>query len=334
MENPVTIENEVPKIARIGTDNFVDYLVGKRVSNGEVLRGDMDDFEKQIEVPEVMHQAIKEMYEEKREGQAMGPNHRARQAKVASQLEEYIPGITQHLENSSEEMVTAEQVRVVYTDMDTQKIGVTSSTFGYGYEADVTPAFQEATGKNGLPLMIVHTHPKDILFSPEDYSTMMVKVTADNDSARLMNAAIVLLPDGMQLMALATKDTPMLDQGEVQKLLVTENEESQANKMGLLTKSLDLLGQINERKRVIIGVNQIKDVLGPKYADVVDEQAKQFNIQPGELEQLEDMGKQVEREALNSRAKTNNTELVAFAKKIGVKLYFSQDMRTFKEFTA
>lgn len=264
----------------------------------------------------------------------MGPVHRARQAKVASELEKYIPGITQHLENSGEKNVTVEQARVIYVDIDTGNLGATSSTFGYGYETDVSPAFQEAITNNGLPLIIIHTHPKDVLFSPEDYSGMMVKVNADNDSARLMNAAIVLLPDGMQLMALATKDTPMLEQEEVQGLLVAENEESQSKKTGLLTKSLDLLNQISERKRIITGVSQIRELVGSKYASVVDESAKQFNIQPGELEQLENMTKKVEENALNSRAKTNNTELVAFAKKIGVKLYFSQDMRTFKEFSA
>lgn len=335
MSEPTPVEVEHDLVAKIGSKNFVGYLLGKKESDeGELMRGDLDDFEKEIEIPEEIHQAIKEMYEEKREGQMMGPVHRARQAETASQLEEYIPGITNYLDKSSEQSVTAEQVRVVYTDMDTQKIAVTSSTFGYGYEADVTPAFQEAIEKNGLPLIIVHTHPKDILFSPEDYSGMMIKVTTGNNSARLMNAAIVLLPDGMQLMAVATKDTPMLEQNEVQQLLTTENEESQSKKMRLLTKSLDLLSQISERKRIIIGVNQIKELVGEKYAAVVDEQAKQFKIQPGELEQLEDIAKQVEAEALNSRAKTNNTELVAFAKRMEIKLYFSQDMRIFKEFTA
>lgn len=59
---PSFSESEIKPIAKVGSANLVDYLTGKKETKDGQLRGDVDDFEKQIEVPEVMHQAIKEMY--------------------------------------------------------------------------------------------------------------------------------------------------------------------------------------------------------------------------------------------------------------------------------
>lgn len=332
MESPV--QTEVSKTERIGSSNFIDYLIGKtETSDGKILRGDHDDFEKQIEVPEEIHQAIKEMYEQRREGLLTGPSYRAQKARMAEEMEKYLPGLGDALNGVEAKSGFVEQARVVFSDLDSGKLGVTSSTHGYGYEADPSPAIEEATKQNGLPLMFIHTHPEDVLFSPEDYALMMIKVGTENLSARLMNAGIVLLPE-MQLMAVATTDTPMVSGEEVNKLLSERHDRIESGQSDVLKRSLDMLGKIYERRKVVEGVAAIKKAVGEKYASLIDEQAKQFNIQEGEAEQLERMSGDTERKSKNEGAQFINSELVSFAKEIGVKLYFSQDMRTFKEFSA
>ena len=95
-----------------------------------------------------------------------------------------------------------------------------------------------------------------------------------------------------------------------------------------------MLERIYERRKVVEGVAAIRKAVGEKYGGLVDEQTKKFNIQEGEVEQLEKLSNETEKISKNEGARFINSELVGFAKEIGVKLYFSQDMRTFKEFTA
>lgn len=95
-----------------------------------------------------------------------------------------------------------------------------------------------------------------------------------------------------------------------------------------------MLSKIYERRKVVEGVAAIKKAVGEKYAALGDEQAKQYNIQEGEAEELEKMSEETERISKNEGARFLNSQLVGFTKEIGVKLFFSQDMRTFKEFSA
>lgn len=238
MEAQITEEKaETSKIAKIGSENFIDYLIGKQISKGEVIRGDMNDFEKQIEVPEDIHQAIKEMYEQKREGLLTGSAYEASKARLAAEMEKHSPGLGDALNNMEAKPGYVEQARVVFSNMGTDKLGVTSSTHGYRHEVDPLPAIEEATKQNGLPLMFIHTHPEDVLFSPEDYALMMIKVNAENLSARLMSAAIVLTPE-MQLMAIATTDTPMVNGEDVKKMLNKWHNRTESGQSNILKKVL------------------------------------------------------------------------------------------------
>lgn len=332
MENTVTNE-DTPKIARIGTKNFSDYLIGMTFSNGEKLRGDIDDFEKQIEVPEVIHNSIKEMYEQQQEADLTGPSYELRRQRLIKEMEKYSSGLGEALDGVSPQKGLAEQARVIYSDLDNDEIKSTKSVFGHGYEVDPRDVLTEAANNNGVPLMLVHTHPEDVFFSPQDFALMMVKISSENISARLMNAGIVLLPD-MQIMAIATADTPMVTGMETGNIIGSKNEAMEMGTTDILKKGLDLLNQIHERRKVVEGVAAIKEAVGKENEAIVEEVAKKFNILEGESEMLEKLQQNNEKDTRDEGARFHNSELVGFAKEIGIKLYFSQDMRTFKEFSA
>ena len=74
---------------------------------------------------------------------------------------------------------------------------------------------------NGLlTLFNIHTHPKDALFSPQDYGSLVFDVRSLTTSKRLrkLYGTMVVCPS-MQVFALATPATPLVGAGEVQNLL-------------------------------------------------------------------------------------------------------------------
>jgi hypothetical protein len=238
MEQPQKIEVGSKKIARIGTDNFIDYLTDKKETDKGLLRGDIDDFEKQIEMPEEIHNAIKEMYEEKR---------------------------------GSKPPLNVEQARVIYFDRGKRNIRSTSSTYGSDTWVDMGEPIQEVVSKNGFPIIGIHTHLEDINLSFNDYLLMLSK--KPEEEIKMFKAEMVLL-QSMQIMAVATDNTPLFINGN-----------------GLYEFVRSHVSELNKKRLEL--------------TSVPDEEAK-----------------------------TINSALINFSRELNVKLYFSQDMRTFKEFSA
>lgn len=331
MEEQTTVEAETQKIARIGTDSFIAYLVGIKETPIGSLRGDIDDFEKAIEVPAEIHQAIKEMYELRREGLITGPTLEKRKSALAVEMNNISAGLGDSFMHLQPKVGHIEQARVVYIDVNNGELGSTSSTFGYGVEVSVFEPLQEAIAKNGLPIMSIHTHPEDANFSFADYSPLLMG--SSTEGVRLMKAQVVLLPK-MQLMVVVTRDTPIFTEGDdVNSLVSGRRDELDQQELQLARKSLAKLKAFSDRKRLADLVNMLREALGEEHKAMVDELAKRGGIQANESALLQaEIGKETKR-APDESARIINTAQVSFARELNLKLYFSQDMRTFKEFS-
>lgn len=323
------VENQ--KVARISTDNFVDYLSDIKKTPDGLLRGDIDDFEKQIEVPEEIHQTIKEMYEQKRESvSGMGAYTMQRRASYASEIGALLPGVEDKMLEQKDKPVTVEQARVVFMDMK-GKLGSTQSEYGYGEEVDMGVPFREARDKTGLPVVAIHTHPKDANFSFPDYKPLILGDSHEN--MRLVNSMVVLCPD-IQIMAVATKDTPILTNEKADELIAGKMDENQKKDVAIMGKMIETMQALSDRKQVVDTLDMLKNMAGEKFPDVVENARKEHNVQDGESEKLKDAMADVTKNTANEIPQSLNADLFAFAREMNVKLYFSQDMRTFKEFSA
>jgi hypothetical protein len=330
-EGGQTIETETKPIARIGTDNFVDYLSDVQKTPDGLLRGDIDDFEKQIEVPEVVHQTIKEMYEQKRESvSGMGAYTMQRRTAYTSQIDALLPGVQDKMLEQTDKPVSVEQARVVFIDMK-GGLGSTSSEYGYGEEVDMGVPFREARDKSVLPVVAIHTHPKDANFSFPDYKPLILGDSHEN--MRLVNSMVVLCPE-IQIMAVATKDTPILSNEKADELIMGKMDENQKKDVAIMGKMIETMQSLSDRKQVVDTLDMLKQMAGEKFPDVVENARKEHNVQEGESEKIKSELEAVTRNTANEMPQSLNADLIAFSREMNVKLYFSQDMRTFKEFSA
>jgi hypothetical protein len=331
MESPVNDEVVQPQIAKISTNNIVDYLIGKKSAPDGLLRGDLVDFEKLIEMPEEIHQTIKEMYEQKREAvSGIGVLTMQRRTAYTSQINALLPGIEDKILKQNEKSVAVEQARVVFIGGD-GNISSTSSEYGYGEEVDLGVPFQETRQKNGLPIVAIHTHPKDANFSFPDYKPLILGNSHEN--MRLVNSMIVLCPD-IQIMAVATKDTPILSNKGADELIMGKLDENQKKDLTIMGQMIETLQSLSARKQIVDTLGMLKQMAGEKYPDVVDKALKEHDVQEGESEKIQAEMKRVSKDTTDKGPQSLNADLIAFSSEMNVKLYFSQDMRTFKEFSA
>lgn len=332
MEAPLPVE--VSRIAKIGTSNFTEFLTGRSTTySGDAIRADLDDFEKQIEVPEPVHQAIKEMYEQKREGSFASPASEERERQMAAQVDLLSPGLGEEFLKREKKNETLEQARVVFEDPQTGELGSTASTFGYGSEVSLFEPIQEAIGQGCLPVLPIHTHPRDANLSFDDYSLMLTGI-GNNQHDRLMTSTMVLLPS-MQILALATKDTPVFGNGQdLDKFKSSHHEEFRQNEILLMKQFIELMQKLAKRQDLIKMAEMVRSTLGEKHKDVVEQALSQYDIKGGESEELEQMMAAAQKKGTDASAKLINSALIAFGRELHVKLYFSLDMRNFKEFSA
>lgn len=326
------VEVETPKVARINSSNFVNYLIDAGQTREGQLRGDIDDFEKQIVVPEEVHQAIKEMYEQRREGLITGPTSKVRQKMMAVEMERILPGLGEAISGMTPKVGSLEQAKVIYVNMGTGALEATASVYGFGTEVDLSEPIKEVVAKSGLPVMPIHTHPEDVNFSFGDYSLMLLG--NPSEKLRFFKANMVLLSN-MQVMAVATDDTPIFASGdEVDSLIQSHDRESYQKQTELTKKTFDALKKISDRIMLVEGIETVKQILGEKHTDIVEEAAKKYNLHEGESSELETEYNAEAQRGMDESSRAMNSVLMKFSRELNVKLYFSQDMRTFKEFSA
>jgi hypothetical protein len=167
---------EAKPIARINSCNFLDYLIGKKETKDGLLRGDLDDFDKRIVLPVKVCQAMEAMHKQQRQGLITGPNFEKEKKVLAAELDKLSPDLGKEFLEVSPEIGSIEQVRIVYVDVQRGEIGATPSSYGYGTEANILEPIQETLANYRIPVIGIHTHHGDSLFSPFDYYNLSYEI--------------------------------------------------------------------------------------------------------------------------------------------------------------
>ncbi len=244
-------------VTRINSENIFRYLQGfKTTSSGEQMFGRREEFAKVIDLGPVVSDSIKYMYD--------NPKYMFNQQGLS---------------------VPVEQLRViyfVYGHLGSSEIRSTDISYGTEDSVVMKPSLDQAIQNNGIPIIQIHTHPNDFMFTPDDY-LFLIWGTSET-SFRMLQSVIVACP-GLQVMALATNETPIY--------------ESVKDASNYLDK-IKIAFNDNLREEVS---NSISRGIGNS-------------------------------EALNGYARRINSMQVELTRELGLKMYTSNNMRIFKEFTA
>ncbi|KKU62412.1 MAG: hypothetical protein UX87_C0049G0013 [Candidatus Amesbacteria bacterium GW2011_GWA1_47_16] len=324
------------KRARISPKNFVYYLAGVSETGEGRLVGRKEDFDKEFDAGETISQTIKEMYSSKRTGEGMGEDTDNRIARLKTALEEIMPGVGKIFETSKQGEVELEQARVIIINTDTQMLGATEPVYGMGAEVNLMETLDKVPTGNSLPLIIVHTHPQDQLFSFDDYFPMLI---GEPETGRRFFRGIMVLTPEMQVMAVATSDTPIFwNAKEAEQFILAHNTEFEEMKIANVKEKLKQLDEIGLKKNFLQTLEAVKAM----EFDTDDATKQQLNamvkkIQNKEVEtlpELESQSQLISREGANMQGWLTNSSLVRFANMMQVKLYSSTDTRNFREFSA
>jgi hypothetical protein len=190
--------------------------------------------------------------------------------------------------------------------------------------------FSEAISK-GNPIMTIHTHGTEANFSFLDYAPL---IWGDPHLDIRMSKSMMVLCPGMQLLAISTKDTPMLPVEDAYKLMGKRDSETNIKTVSVLQEFAVVLSRISDRKQLIDTLFSMKDLLEQKQKGAFEGIIKEINVQENESAKLDEKMKDETKNANDEASRIINTDLMSFSREMNVKLYFSQDMRTFKEFSA
>lgn len=232
-----------------------------------------------------------------------------------------------------------ERTVTVFVDPLTQAIGTTEVTFGdYTSVRGAVHSIDETIFSEKLPLMQLHTHPDDILFSPNDYYPLITK-TALYGYGRRLKAVMVLCPN-LQVLALATARTMLLSSDDANRLLgdwsrtVEDDEGSKAvasNIEQLMIEHDRRTQEDLERTAMLAQTITSGTPLSRKERRGLRRKTeKRLTAFQGRERRFE----QTLAELKNRIAALENAEVLEFARMINVALYMSTNTVDFYKFSA
>lgn len=199
--------------------------------------------------------------------------------------------------------------------------------------------------RSGKLLTEVHTHPEDSLLSPIDYQALISEVKQE----RLMKASIVLCP-GIQILAIATPQTPLLqieDTGpyinqkvEAIKKCIDPRISTVFGRHQRLTDitskfHVSQLGKVFEEMKAL----QEKEARGELTKQEVEAELA-YLLEKGKIEsdafgeKLARVSKKTSDKAWATSNKLEEALNLEIARELNIKLYYSTNFRDFKEFSA
>lgn len=251
--------------------------------------------------------------------------------------------IRESLESFANIRSVGERSLVIYYDPEKSLIDATEVI--HGEFGSTTAATYEVFQAGQIPLMEVHTHPHNELFSPLDYYRMIVNLF--NEPYRMLRAAVVLCPD-IQVMALATPQTSLISQSMFQELAdnVSFDEAETLRENQLLARRDDVILAMGKRAKQLLekGVEHLKEledyytrglISEEEFSQLMDndgqEMESQYKAYAGRCTVLANRIFEV---LLGYQKHTTNRKLLAFARGVGIKLYSSTDFQHFRAFSA
>lgn len=219
--------------------------------------------------------------------------------------------------------VAGERMCTLYYDPETKTTRFTPVVQGEAEEVR-REAF-DLTRQHKLPLVEIHTHPKENFFSTQDLISILMSF--GRGRARVMKAALLLLPSS-QVLALASSETSKHDLGKLEQML----GEWQSSKK---TEEEQLAQQATEDEKANTG----------RFMRASGRLIKLTSSGRFTADQLNKTSRKIYRKATNYTNKQAtidvskneqilNRWLLGFALSNGINLYFSTNRRDFSAFTA
>ncbi len=329
----------------VTSDNFLNYLFSHKLARPDHFARHLNlaFLTPAIEELYAKHQPVYVHTEELRQTAA---NFLTGQdaSSPATGIEETIDELRQSFVDLASKKRPGERMLTMFYDPTDDLIKYSDIKFG---EIDhVQNTTLDVIKDNKTPLLDMHTHPDDTLFSPIDYAVLLNLLYKP---AALVNASLVLCP-GLQVLALATNQTSIKEVQEINTILDEWTQEF-THRYSLRRNTLEnrwqTTGSYHSHKYVAIFTNtkdQIVHLLKDAETGIISqpaalELAKEAQNQG--LQQAQTLNEKYSRVNLKATVKwanfirkTENEVRLDFARQMGIKLYISANMRDFLHFSA
>lgn len=205
-----------PTSPLIHSNNFVHFLLDATVTPSS------ESFARTLDIA-LFKPVAEHLYSERQEGFIL--NEQERQQLLDSRKEDKdvlnmspqgraaMEDLNKHTTEFANLQGVVERSSVSYIDPSTYMFEYTQANHGAYSECRIL--IGQILEEEKIPLLEDHTHPHNHLFSPIDYVRLLSSLDGEH---RIVRAIRVLCPD-MQLLALPTSDTPLLDIEEALKLV-------------------------------------------------------------------------------------------------------------------
>ncbi len=234
-----------------------------------------------------------------------------------------------------------ERSTIIFFDRESGNLKRTPLSFGdiTSTSSDYNMVIQE----KGIPVINIHTHPRNAFFSIQDFSSMLTR--AFSDEMPFDYASTVLCPD-YQILAIATAETPVMELTEFEQLRDTYRASPEEQKR---------MDELRKRKAKVEGMlatfnsNSEKN-LQEYQRTLLEEVGNQPDILKARIQQWaqdcqdffdNDFSPRFNRVYAKASQQSNdyaaevlNRNAVAFARAMNLKLYMATDGAHFREFSA
>lgn len=341
VERSRSIVPEITSSTFIDSSNITKFLVG-------IIEVDANTrFSSTLDLS-MYSPVFEHLYSEEKLGYLYSDDVRTHHA-VSRDLPEEYKEIHEQYENERVAMYSAqipvERGSVIYFDRQDKLIKYSPPQHGEVFEttSDVYSLINEGM----IPMIEVHTHPTDHLFSPIDFERVLT--TYPGSKRRIVNGSIVLCPD-WQILAIPTFRTPYLSGDELgdrinnvekqyalsdtrdEQLIHRKQKIDSLGEKGIYTIYQKWSNQILVDLEVQIMNGEITreqffEIWESKYKPMCDKEIEDF--QKRILRIINKFGEQY----FTSLHRAGNNVNISFIRDINVKLYVSGNMKDFREFT-
>lgn len=327
---------------KVTSETFVDYLFPHTplVSPSEFdYRLDLGFLEEQID----------ELYEHDKQGFVLDDSIRKKLEGYKTEIDNDVhwshlyEQLNAEIDEYRNQTDKVERSRVIFYDPQDNELRITGITDGTYSSTDTEVVKLYKSVKT--PLLGIHTHPTDALFSPQDFSTLLIRPLDET----LLRGELVLCPN-IQVLALSTTLTPALSNAQVEEFkkhwkgqFSTDRQEELEEKAlkvrKIVSKKYELGKKIYKKH-----IDKIHEVAGrANVGEISMEEADKIldQVQASHLKETESL---VEKFGLAEYVATKilegsinnskNTVLVDLARTVGVQLYVSTDRKNFYAATA
>lgn len=198
-----------------------------------------------------------------------------------------------------------------------------------------------------IPILPIHTHPNNVLPSPQDYMSLILDISKSPRSPA--NVTMVLCPS-TQVLAIATPQTPLLKSAEAVAVRDYWNEQLDSEKdprlISFAERENSTMPEYGEYAILMQEklYTQAEEILNQLHAGRITRE--EFEIRQRALsdyyinkitkksEQLSKKRLQVMNRAYEYAAQSTNAVLMECARSLNIQLYVSRNMKDFRKCTA